>query len=154
MRVFISYGNPEDQVTALRLQALGVVNGLSIYVPPAFTRRQPGSTNAPEVADQLSKADVVLGLIGWGFSEACQVELDAAAGAGKNLIVMSNPALGIQLNESLAVSHVPIHPGNLVETERLILQRLNQMRMAKDESTALIGLGTIALGLLVLANAD
>ena len=35
MKVFISYGSPADQVTALRLQALDAVKGLTVYVPPA-----------------------------------------------------------------------------------------------------------------------
>jgi hypothetical protein len=39
MKVFISYGAAADQVTALRLQALGAVNGLTVYVPPAYTRQ-------------------------------------------------------------------------------------------------------------------
>ena len=37
----MSYGSVADQVTALRLQALGAVNGLTIYVPAAYTRRLP-----------------------------------------------------------------------------------------------------------------
>jgi hypothetical protein len=39
MKVFISYGDASDQVTALRLQALGAVNGLTVYVPPASSER-------------------------------------------------------------------------------------------------------------------
>ena len=35
LKVYISYGTVQDQVTALRLQALAAVNGLSAYVPPA-----------------------------------------------------------------------------------------------------------------------
>jgi hypothetical protein len=31
MKVFIAYGGAADQVTALRLQALGAVNGLTVY---------------------------------------------------------------------------------------------------------------------------
>jgi hypothetical protein len=38
MKVFISYGDVADQVTALRLQALAAVNGLTVFVPPAHTR--------------------------------------------------------------------------------------------------------------------
>lgn len=53
MKVFISYGDIADQVTALRLQALGAVNGLTVYVPPPtrarrlqdyLTRRLPKSS--------------------------------------------------------------------------------------------------------------
>lgn len=38
LRIYIAYGTAADQVTALRLQALGAVNGLTVYVPPALTR--------------------------------------------------------------------------------------------------------------------
>ena len=49
MKVFISYGDAADQVTALRLQALGAVNGLTVYVPPAYTRHTPTSLD-PEAS--------------------------------------------------------------------------------------------------------
>ena len=48
MKVFISYGDASDQVTALRLWALGAVNGLTVYVPPAFTRQDAPTLLDPE----------------------------------------------------------------------------------------------------------
>jgi len=62
MKVFISCGNVADQVTALRLQALAAVNGLTVFVPPAFTRQGP-ATQDEDVFEKLKQADVVLGLI-------------------------------------------------------------------------------------------
>jgi len=63
MKVFISYGNAADQVTALRLQALGAVNGLTVYVPPAHTRQIEQALLDPAVAAKLSEAEVVLGVV-------------------------------------------------------------------------------------------
>ena len=64
MNVFISYGSAADQVTALRLQALGAVNGLTIYVPPAHTRQASAVLLDPESAQKLNEADVILGVVG------------------------------------------------------------------------------------------
>jgi len=39
MKVFLCYGTPQDEITALRIQALATVaaNYLDVYVPPALT---------------------------------------------------------------------------------------------------------------------
>lgn len=76
MKVFISYGNSADQVTALRLQALGAVNGLTVYVPPAHTRQAVSGLLDPEAAQKLKEAEVVLGVVGEGLTEACRQELN------------------------------------------------------------------------------
>jgi hypothetical protein len=154
MRVFISYGDPADQVTALRLQALGAVNGLKVYVPPAHTRRNVAEQVDPDVAAHLDGAQIVLGVIGWGLSSACQLELRAAAKSGKKMIVMADPALGLKLEAPLALNVVPIDPANPVESERQIMEKLTCMNAREDESKALFALGTITLGLLLLAHAD
>ncbi len=78
MKVFISYGSAADQVTALRLQALGAVNGLTVYVPPAYTRKSSAVLPDPESSQKLSEADVILGVIGAGLSEACRQELNVS----------------------------------------------------------------------------
>ena len=73
MKVFISYG-AADQVTALRLQALGAVNGLTVYVPPAHARQGLATLLDPDAAQKLNEAEVVLGVVGSGLSEACRQE--------------------------------------------------------------------------------
>jgi len=72
MKVFISYGDPSDQVTALRLQALGTANGLRVYVPPAYTRQGLATLLDPDAAQKLNEADAVLGVVEAGPSEACR----------------------------------------------------------------------------------
>jgi hypothetical protein len=63
LKVYISYGSPDDQVTALRLQALAAVNGLKAYVPPAHTRR-PGGVLDENSKTKLLESEVVLGTVG------------------------------------------------------------------------------------------
>ncbi len=75
MKVFISYGDAADQVTALRLQALGAANDLRVYVPPAYTRQGLATLLDPDAAQKLNEAEVVLGIVGAGLSEACRQEL-------------------------------------------------------------------------------
>jgi len=64
MKVFISYGDAADQVTALRLQALGAVNGLTVYVPPDYTRQGVAPIPDPDANQKLHEAEVVLGVVG------------------------------------------------------------------------------------------
>ncbi|MCC6368671.1 MAG: hypothetical protein IT165_34545 [Bryobacterales bacterium] len=77
MKVFISYGEAADQITALRLQALAAANGLTVYVPPAFTRRGTESSLDSEREQKLRDAEIILGLVGAGFTESCRLELNA-----------------------------------------------------------------------------
>ena len=76
MKVFISYGDAADQVTALRLQALAAVNQLTVYVPPAHSRQLV--LLSPESAQKLGEAEVILGVIGNGLTEASTPSSSAA----------------------------------------------------------------------------
>src|SRR5438445_12748535 len=97
MDVCMSYLGSADQVTALRVQALGAVNGLTIYVPPAHTRRSSGPVLDPEAVLKLTQADVVLGLVSSEFSEACREELELGRGNSKPMIVMADSQIARQL---------------------------------------------------------
>jgi hypothetical protein len=152
--VFISYGDPSDPVTALPLQALGAANGLHIYVPPAHTRIASNPAMNPDVANSLARAQVVLGIIPRHLSNACHLELQACASAGKRMIVMTKPAVQLWMHPSLVASYVPIDPINPAEAEGMILKLLKKMSAEKEETSALLALGTIELGLVLLANAD
>src|SRR6266851_480634 len=97
MKVFISYGDVADQVTALRLQALAAVNGLTVYVPPAHTRHGAPTFLDPEAGQKLNQAEVVFGVVGAGLTEACRQELNTGMALRKNMIVMSDPLFAPQL---------------------------------------------------------
>lgn len=97
MKVFLSYGGAADQVTALRLQALAAVNGLTAYVPPAYTRGATAPVLDPEMAPRLNEADVVLAVVGAGLTEACRQEINTGLALSKPTIVMAERAYASQL---------------------------------------------------------
>ena len=154
MKVFISYGDAADQVTALRLQALGAANGLTVYVPPAHTRRDPASFLDSNASQKLNEAEVLLGFIGNGLSEACRQELNTGMTLGKHMIVMSYPHLAAQLLPYFGPNLVVIDPVKPYESEFGIVQHLKQIDAQQNAKNALLALGTLALGLLILAPAD
>ncbi len=91
MNVFISYGDSADQVTALRLQALGVVNGFTVYVPPAYTRQHHQAVFDPDAQTRLHDAEIILGVIGGDVSEICRQELMFGLNLQKTMIVLASP---------------------------------------------------------------
>jgi hypothetical protein len=124
MMVFISYGGASDQVTALRLQALGAVNGLTVYVPPAFTRRGVPTLFDPEADQKLNEAEVVLDVVGAGLTEACRQELNAGIALHKNMIVMTYPASAPELQPYFGSNLVVIDPDNPDAAEIGIVRHL------------------------------
>ena len=154
MQVFISYGNVEDQVTALRLQALGAVNGLTVYVPPAHTRQGMPTLLDPDAREKLQRAEVVLGVVGAGLTEACRQELNAGLALRKNMIVMVHPESAPQLQSSFGPHLVVVDPAHPDRAEHGIVQYLKALDAQQTAKTALLAMGTLALGLLLLAPAD
>jgi hypothetical protein len=154
VKVFISYGNTADQVTALRLQALGAVNGLTVYVPPAYTRYGTPALLDPEVAQKLGEAEVVLGVVRAGLTEACRQELNAGLTLHKNMIVMSDPAFAQQFEQNFGANLVVIDPTNPDEAVVGIVRHLKTIDAQQNAKMALLALGTLALGLLIFAPAD
>jgi hypothetical protein len=153
MKVFISYGDASDQVTALRLQALGAVNGLTVYVPPAFTRQGVPTLLDPEAGQKLNEAEVVLGVVGAGLTEACRQELNAGIALHKNMIVMAYSEFASQLQPYFK-NLVVINPANPGEAETGIVRYLATLNAQQSAKNALLALGTLALGLLILAPSD
>lgn len=154
MKVFISYGDAPDQVTALRLQALGAVNGLTVYVPPAHTRQAIPGLLDPEAAQKLDEAEVVLGVVGAGLTQACREELNRGISLRKNMIVMSYPEFAQQLQPFFRSSLVVVDPSNPGGAEAVIVQHLKDLDAQQSAKKALLALGTLALGLLLLTTAD
>jgi hypothetical protein len=152
MKIFISYGGPTDQVTALRLQALASVNGLTVYVPPAHTRQMGnGLLVDAESGQKLKEADVVLGVVGAPLTDACRNEFNLALSLGKQMIVMAYPWFAEELQAYLAPRVVVVDPMRPGDAEVGIVQHLKSLNMQKTTNTALVALGTLALGLLLFA---
>ncbi len=154
MKVFISYGDRDDQVIALRLQALAVVDGMTVYVPPAFTRQTGESVLNSTSGRNLKRAEIVLGVVATGMSEACRQELNAALALKKHMIVMASPAIAGQLRPYFGPNLVTIDLENPVRSETEIVKHLTAVEAQQNSRTALLALGTLALGLLMMAPAD
>jgi hypothetical protein len=154
MKVFISYGDAIDQVTALRLQALGAVNGLTVYVPPAYTRQGVAATADADSDQKLREAEVVLGVVGSGLAEACRQELETGLALRKNMIVMAYPAFAAQLQPYFGSNLVVMDPANPGDAESGIVGRLKSIDAQQGAKQALLALGTLTLGLLLLSTAD
>ncbi len=154
MKVFISYGDAADQVTALRLQALGAANGLTVYVPPAYTRQGAQALLDPVTSQKLSDAEVVLGFVGNTLSEACRQELNTGLALRKNMIVMAYPHIAEQLQPYLSRHLVVVDPANPDQSEIGIVEHLRQIEAQQNAKKALLALGTLVLGLLILAPAE
>ena len=151
MKVFISYGSAADQVTALRLQALGAVNGLAVYVPPAYTRQFQSALIDPESAQKMNEADVILGVVGMAISDACWQELQASRASPKPTIVMAAPHVAPQLLPAFGSDLIVFDPARPDAAELEIVQRLKNVEAGQPTKKALIALGAVALSLLILA---
>jgi hypothetical protein len=148
MKVFISYGDGANQVTALRLQALGAVNGLTVFVPPAATRSGAKPLSSA-VSQKLHEAEVVLGVVGDVISEACRQELNLGMSLRKNMIVMASPAIAPQLKPFFGPNILIVDPTRPDQAEIGIVQHLATADAQQKAKTAMLFLGTLALGLLI-----
>jgi hypothetical protein len=152
MKVFISYGNTTDQVTALRLQALAAVNGLTVYVPPAHTRLDTPSTIDSETRQMLKDTDVILGVIGAaGLVEACREEIDTGIALHKTTLVLCDPLLEPHLRPSFGANLVVLNPADPAQAETRIVQHLKTIHAKQKEQRVLVALSTLAIGLLIFA---
>lgn len=96
----------------------------------------------------------MLGVIGAGLTEACRQELNTGMTLHKNMIVMSYPAFAQQLQPYFGTNLVVIDPTNPDEAEIGIVRHLKTVDAQQNAKKALLALGTLALGLLILAPAD
>lgn len=154
LKLYIAYGTAADQVIALRLQALAAVNGLSVYVPPAYTRQPAATEVEPQILDKLLNSDIILGVVTTGISEVCRQELNAAQSFNKKPIVMADFALAPSLQDFFPGNVVVIDPANPAAAEQQFVQILQHAKIEQAAKTALIPLGTLALGLMLFAPQD
>lgn len=130
------------------------MNGLTVYVPPAHTRQAVAQLLDPEVAGKLNEAEIVLGVVGNGLTEACRQELNTCLTLRKNMIIMSYPLFARQLQPHFGSNLVVIDPLNPAAAENGIMQHLKSLDAQQKAQKALLALGTLALGLLIFGAAD
>ena len=154
LRIFVSYPRREDQVLALRLQALASTRPeLFVYVPPAHTRSSHGAPTEIDL-QQLRQSNLVLGFISGAVSPAMQAEINTANSLRIPVIPIvwghePPPVSGIQPQQVLYVD--PQNPSELPTklVEALVLRSAD---VGKANQAALTALLLIILGLLILAK--
>jgi hypothetical protein len=102
----------------------------------------------------MNTADVILGVVAAGLSEACQQELNAALAVRKPTIVMADPQHASLLGPYFGSNLIVIDPLSPDRAELGIVQHLKGIKAAQNATKALLALGTLALGLLILAPQD
>ena len=108
------------------------MNGLTVYVPPAFTRQGVVTVLDPEAYQKLNDAEVVLGVVGAGLTEACRQELNAGTALRKTMIVMSYPAFASQLQPYFGSNLVVIDPANPDGAEIGIVRHLKTLDVQQN----------------------
>jgi len=155
LRVFISYGCAEDQVTALRVQAIAEASGIEVYCPPLFTRKQCeappqgfdvfGVQIAWDWRDFMAGADAVLAIAGHGATQVFMDELSEARRLNKPIkleyaikcIPQLVPGLSAELTFENCRRVEALAPPSTVKLDAARISQLN-------------ALGWIASGLLIL----
>jgi hypothetical protein len=154
MKIFLSYGDVGDQATGLRLQALGAVHGLNVYVPPAYTRRETADALEAETVARLQEADVVLGVVAAGLTESCRLELNGGMARGKHTVVMAGGEWAPRLSSIAGLTVVTVDPFYPDVAERQVMSYLKGIEVEESNKRNLLAMGTIALGLFLLAGRD
>ena len=95
-----------------------------------------------------------LGVVGAGLTEACRLEVNAGMALHKHMIVMSYLAFVPQLQPYFGPNLVEINPASPDGAEIGIVQHLKTINARQNAKNALLALGTLALGLLILAPSD
>ena len=95
----------------------------------------------------------MLGVVGNGLSEACRLELSVGLESSAATIVMAEADFAAQLRQSGLIV-VVIDPANPERAEKEIVQHFASVDADENAKQALLALGTIALGLLILAPQD
>lgn len=153
VRVFISYSTALDQIIALRLQTVAAVYGMTVYVPPASTRRSDTPQLPEEVIDQLKHADVVLAVITQQPAQSTVSEMNLALGFRRLLIPIVSPGVPPQFYAEFK-PHFVVNPADPSTTEQEIVSYLANKQQAEAGKTAIFALAIFAVALLLLGGGD
>ena len=151
-KVFLSYGtDPEEQVTAWRLQTLAAANGIHVFVPQR-TAPQPNRRNSVplEAQRQIGQSDCVLAIIAGGLGPAVEGELNYALSMRKVVV----PILQEGVAQPAFLKKFPrtfkFSPWNTGEVEAQVVEFLKTQKISKDNQQAVGALVAIGLGLFLL----
>ena len=151
MKVFVSYSTAMDHIVALRLQTLAAVYGLTVYVPPATTRRVATPELSDEVQQKLNESDVVLVVMMHDPAVSAVSEMNWALVKGRLLIPIVSPLVSQQYYTRFQPYFV-LNPTDPSQTEGEIVRFLAGKKQAQQAKTALLALATLALGLILFSS--
>jgi hypothetical protein len=151
MQVFISYSTAIDQLVALRLQTMAAVYGLTVYVPPATTRKTADPVLSSEVEDKLRESDVILAFTMHKPAASAVSEMNWALEQGKLLIPIVSPSAYPEHYKRFQPYFV-LDPADPSKTESAIINFLAEKQQADHFRTPLVALTTLALGLILLSS--
>jgi hypothetical protein len=99
----------------------------------------------------MNEADVILGVVGMEISDACWQELRASRESQRPTIVMAGPRVAPQLQPFFGSDLIAVDPERPDLAELAIVRHLKNVEAGQPAKKALIALGAVALGLLILA---
>jgi hypothetical protein len=151
MKVFMSYSTAADQIVALRLQTLGAIYGLTIYVPSAMTRQTTNPELSTEVQQKLQDSDAVMAVMMHNPTAGAVSEMNWALATGKMLIPIVSDSVSPEYYARF-MPHFIVNPADPSETERAIVQFLATKHRTEEANTGLLALATLTLGLFLFSS--
>ena len=134
LQIYIAYGAAHDHATALRLKALGAVNGLAVYVPPVPTRMNGHGSLDPESSTQLRESEIIVGVLTSEITQACVQELNLGKQLVKKCIVICEPQWAQQLSPYFPDGLLVLNPANPAEAETQLMNFLTAAKLQKDQA--------------------
>lgn len=154
--LFLSYNPKQDAEynTALRLQTLGNLYGLTISLP---ARLHAGNYAAPETKERIEQAQLVVALCLGTMSKQMQAELGYAIEQKKTIVVLYKEGRQkpIDFQNYENVEWIAINYQNTDETlskvANFLRSKAQVLKQNKEAKDAGVALGIIGLGLSLLA---
>lgn len=150
-KVFLSYGtDPDEQVTAWRLQTLAAAHGIHVFVPQRNESHYARRSQIPlEVRHQIDQSDCVLAIIASRVGPALEAELIYAASRGKTVVPILQVGV-VQPGFLKQFRTFRFAPWNTSEVEAEVVAFLKTQKIGKDNRQAVGALVAIGLGLFLL----
>lgn len=150
-KVFLSYGaDPDEQVTAWRLQTLAAAHGIHVFVPQRDESHVARRNQIPlEVRRQIDQSDCVLAIVASRAGPAVEAELVYAASRGKTVVPILQEGV-VQPGFLKKFRTFRFSPWNPAEVETEVVEFLKTQKIGKDNQQAVGALVAIGLGLFLL----
>lgn len=151
--VYISYSTPEEQVIALRLQALGTASGLAVFIPAVFTRMPGYQTLGVDTSFQLDYAQLVVAIALTDIRAAFMHDVERARLLGRPTVIFASCTTQGALRASYPFANiVAVDAQNPIGLDVQINNALG-LQAPGGEKALLFGFIMVAVGLILLDGA-